>query len=60
MPPREIFAEKPRRDVVPAEVERTLDPNVLENYLTDESALVIGRADEVVFLRTEEQISRIT
>jgi len=54
-----IFAEKPRKDVVPTKVEKTVDQSVLENYLTDESALIRGYAEEVVFPKSEEQVAGI-
>ncbi|MEA2089741.1 MAG: FAD-binding oxidoreductase [Thermoproteota archaeon] len=55
----EIYAEKPRKDAVETELEHSIDPSVIENYLTDESVLIRGNAEEVVFPRTEEQIAEV-
>jgi D-lactate dehydrogenase (cytochrome) len=54
-----IIAEKPRKDPVQSEIERTTDPKILENYLTDESRIIFGHAEEVCFPKTEEDIAKI-
>jgi D-lactate dehydrogenase (cytochrome) len=55
----EIRAEKPRRDAVRKDLEKSTDPSIIENYLTDESVLIKGDAEEVIFPRTEGQIAEV-
>lgn len=52
-------AEKPRKDSVQSEIEKTNDPKILENYLTDESRIIVGHAEEIYFPKTEEHIAKI-
>ena len=54
-----ILAERPRECELSNDIEKTTDPSILENYLTDESGVVVGDADQVVFPKTEGEISRI-
>ncbi len=55
----QIFAEAPRQHPFLDRIERTKEPNILENYFTDESRVVIGNADEVIFPKNEKDVSEI-
>ena len=55
-----IYAELPRETLCGKGVlKRTSDPKVIENYVRDESVIIIGNADEVVFPRDEKQIAEV-
>jgi FAD/FMN-containing dehydrogenase len=60
MPRNLIYAEFPRETLCGEEaLKRTSDPKVIENYVRDESVIIIGKADEVVFPRDEKQIADV-
>jgi D-lactate dehydrogenase (cytochrome) len=55
-----IFAENPREtSLEEGTLKRTSDPKIVENYLKDEAVIILGKADEVVFPRSERQIAEI-
>jgi len=56
--PNIIFAEKPRESI-DITLERSNNVNIINNYITDESRVIEGYAEEVVFPRNEKQISEI-
>lgn len=57
--PNYILARRSREFEFANGIEKTTDPSILENYLTDESGVVVGHASQVVFPKTEGEISRI-
>ncbi|MCR6692750.1 MAG: FAD-binding oxidoreductase [archaeon YNP-LCB-003-016] len=60
MPGNLIYAEFPREPLCGEEaLKRISDPKVIENYVRDESVIIIGKADEVVFPRDEKQIAEV-
>lgn len=54
-----IYAEFPRDSSIGGHMLRINDPNIIENYLTDESRIVRGSAVELVLPRCEKEISEI-
>jgi FAD/FMN-containing dehydrogenase len=55
-----IYAELPHETLCGEGVlKRTSDLKVIENYVRDESVIIIGKADEVVFPRDEKQIAEV-
>jgi len=52
-----IYANKVLGEYEP--IERTNNKDIIENYLTDESSLFRGKADEVMFPKNELQIAQI-
>jgi len=55
-----IIAEKPRESPVDnSSLERIRDPEIIENYLTDESRIIWGKAEEVVYPKSEAQVAKI-
>lgn len=55
-----IIAEEPRLSVLCYEEMREVDdPNIVYNYLTDESRIIKGKAQKVVFPKCEAHISNI-
>jgi len=55
----EIYAEKPRKDIPETDPTSSTEPVTIENYLTDESRLIVGKAEKVFFPRTEAHIAKI-
>ena len=55
----EIYAEKPRKDVPETDFVSSTKPATIENYLTDESRLIAGKAEKVFFPRTEAHVAKI-
>jgi D-lactate dehydrogenase (cytochrome) len=55
----EIYAEKPRKDAPETDIISSTEPATVENYLTDESRLIAGKAKKVFFPRTEAHIAKI-
>ena len=55
----EIYAEKPRKDATETDPTSSIEPATIENYLTDESRLITGKAEKVFFPRTEAHIAKI-
>jgi len=55
----EIYAEKPRKDIPETDPTSSTEPATVENYLTDESRLIVGKAEKVFFPRTEAHIVKI-
>ena len=55
----EIYAEKPRKDAPETDPTSSTEPNTVENYLTDESRLIAGKAEKVFFPQTEAHIAKI-
>ena len=54
-----IVAEPPRREDVEPPMKRSTSIDAVEKYLTDESALLRGEAEEVVLPETENHISSL-
>ncbi|MGC8948398.1 MAG: FAD-binding oxidoreductase [Thermoprotei archaeon] len=55
-----IVAENPRvSSFCEKGMRESVDPNVIYNYLADESRIVIGRAQKVIFPKCEAQISEV-
>lgn len=55
----EIYAEQPRKDMPETDPTSSTEPATVENYLTDESRLITGKAEKVFFPRTEAHIAKI-
>jgi D-lactate dehydrogenase (cytochrome) len=55
----EIHAEKPRKDAPETDPTSSTEPVTIENYLTDESRLITGKAEKVFFPRTEAHVAKI-
>jgi D-lactate dehydrogenase (cytochrome) len=59
MPTNLIYAELPQETLHEEALKRISDPKIIENYISDESVIIIGKADEVVFPKDEKQIAEI-
>ena len=54
-----ILAQHERKEGSEPPLSRSTSPEVVEKYLTDESALLKGQAQEVVFPETESQVADV-
>lgn len=54
-----VDAERPRNNNLNGKMKRISDPELIKNYLSDESKIIEGNATEVVFPRSEKEISEI-
>ena len=53
-----IFAKEPRKGSIRIRtMKRIDDPNIVENYVADESRIIRGNAEEVIFPITEQHIA---
>jgi len=54
-----ILAQPARKDSAEPSMTRSTSPDIVEKYLTDESAILKGKAEEVVFPETENHVASL-
>ncbi|MCL4447941.1 MAG: FAD-binding oxidoreductase [Thermoplasmatales archaeon] len=54
-----IYASRPIPVSLKEQMKRIIDPSLFENYLSDESKIIEGKATEVVLPRSEQEVSEI-